>query len=137
MDKQIKKYIYLRDGGRCYHCGKELKINQVNIDHYNPRSKGGSDDDFNLVLSCRKCNKYKRSVVPKDIDAVNILLMKQAFEDGRIKFDNSKVDSVELGAIVMTVNRITRDHQKVEFIGSKGKISIFNNKIVTVQHSVV
>ncbi len=137
MDRRVKKYIYLRDGGHCYHCGKDLKINQVNIDHYNPKSKGGSNDDFNLVLSCRKCNKYKRSMVPMDIDAVNILLMKQAFQDGRINFDNLKEDIIELRKIVYDVNKINRGAKKVEFLGPKGKITIFDNKIVTVQHSVV
>lgn len=137
MDRRIKKYIYLRDGERCYHCGKDLKINQVNIDHYNPKSKGGSNDDFNLVLSCRKCNKYKRSTVPKDIDAVNILLMKRAFDDGRINCDNLKVTRYELREIVTAVNQITRYDEKVEFMGPKGKITIFDNKIVTAKHSVV
>jgi len=84
MEKQIKNYVYLRDNGKCFHCGKDIKFNQVNIDHYFPRSKGGKAEYYNLVLSCKKCNKYKSTTVPKDYKKVNIELFKKAFKDNKI-----------------------------------------------------
>jgi hypothetical protein len=63
--------------------------------------------------------------------------MKRAFDDGRINCDNLKVTRYELREIVTAVNQITRYDEKVEFMGPKGKITIFDNKIVTAKHSVV
>ena len=31
----------------------------MHVDHILPRSKGGSDDDFNLQTLCRSCNLHK------------------------------------------------------------------------------
>ena len=35
-----------------------------NRDHVLPRSKGGPDDDFNIVLACKDCNGRKGDVYP-------------------------------------------------------------------------
>ncbi|MEO0796400.1 MAG: HNH endonuclease signature motif containing protein [Verrucomicrobiota bacterium] len=35
-----------------------------NRDHVLPRSKGGPDDDFNIVLACKQCNSQKGSEYP-------------------------------------------------------------------------
>lgn len=43
----------------CYYCGKELSFEESSIDHVVPRSKGGSNRDENLVLSCQPCNHDK------------------------------------------------------------------------------
>lgn len=79
-----KRYIYMRDGGICYFCGKELLFKQISLDHYLPKSKGGPDDTFNLVCSCRRCNKYKKSSVPNDYKEVMLDLFKKAVKDGKI-----------------------------------------------------
>lgn len=44
---------------RCCYCGKELSFEESSIDHVVPRSKGGSNGDENLVLSCEPCNSAK------------------------------------------------------------------------------
>jgi hypothetical protein len=35
---------------------------RLEIEHIIPRSKGGSDDEANLWLSCSLCNRYKASL---------------------------------------------------------------------------
>ena len=35
-----------------------------NRDHVLPRSKGGPDDDFNIVLACKRCNSQKGAEYP-------------------------------------------------------------------------
>jgi hypothetical protein len=79
-----KKYVYLRENKKCFHCKKELKIGQVTLDHYEPRSLGGTYDYFNLVSSCKRCNTLKQSRLPKDIDEVHLVLFKRAVEDKKI-----------------------------------------------------
>jgi CRISPR/Cas system Type II protein with McrA/HNH and RuvC-like nuclease domain len=130
MDKRIKKYIYIRDEGKCFHCGKSLRYNQVNIDHYNPRSKGGVDALYNFVLSCKTCNKYKGSVIPRDIDQVNINLMKRAFFDGKITWSEIKINKEQLVQIISAINKIEHNEKEVIFSGGKGLIVMKVNNIV-------
>jgi 5-methylcytosine-specific restriction endonuclease McrA len=47
--------IFRNKGGYCYYCGKEAET----LDHVNPRHKGGSSEDNNLVPACRRCNRLK------------------------------------------------------------------------------
>lgn len=58
--------IYKRDKGRCYICGKKLKINTFyndpfapTIEHVIPIIKGGTHSWDNVKLSCRSCNNLK------------------------------------------------------------------------------
>lgn len=52
--------IFSREKGRCYWCNKGLRLkHSATKDHVLPRSKGGTNDMFNLVLSCGRCNNYK------------------------------------------------------------------------------
>lgn len=53
--------IYHREGGRCLYC---LSTEKLEPDHIIPRSKGGSDEIWNLVTSCKKCNALRQN---KDI----------------------------------------------------------------------
>jgi hypothetical protein len=46
---------------RCGYCGtSEVDVgSELEIDHYQPRSKGGSDNFSNLVYCCPACNRFK------------------------------------------------------------------------------
>lgn len=52
----------------CFYCGAEIGdsewASQKHIDHYMPKSKGGSNDRDNLVPACRSCNLSKRAMEP-------------------------------------------------------------------------
>lgn len=61
---------------KCYYCGKGNLKEDVNeyagkralsrlatIDHFIPRSRGGTDDESNLVVACFKCNQKKADSV--------------------------------------------------------------------------
>lgn len=54
--KPSKSAIYKRDGNKCMYCGS---TKHLTIDHIIPRSKGGGDNYFNLVVACSKCNTKK------------------------------------------------------------------------------
>lgn len=55
------KIVFEKYGGRCGYCGC-LSIN-LQIDHFIPRSKGGSDKIENLMPSCRDCNAFKSDLL--------------------------------------------------------------------------
>ena len=57
---QDNKFLPPRAGVRCVYCGGPAQ----HLDHVIPRSRGGSDDDDNLVLSCAGCNHSKRDKTP-------------------------------------------------------------------------
>jgi len=50
-----------RFASRCGYCGvADVAVGAtLTIDHHRPRSRGGSDDDENLVYACSRCNEHK------------------------------------------------------------------------------
>ena len=61
--------IYQRDGWRCHYCRLEVLLDVpqsharfATFDHKHPRSKGGRDDDSNIVTCCARCNKEKADI---------------------------------------------------------------------------
>jgi RHS repeat-associated protein len=64
-------------GGKCEYCGQNTEPGQKSqkgvtppgsegqTDHYNPASKGGSNDPSNAVHSCRDCNQQKSNTPPQ------------------------------------------------------------------------
>jgi len=58
QDKRLA--IYLRDGLACAYCGHAAEEGaQLTLDHLKPHSKGGSNDETNLVTCCGKCNSSR------------------------------------------------------------------------------
>ena len=61
----IKQILYDKQKGRCTapcfdgKIGRDFPIDIFEIDHINPRSKGGQDVDSNLQLLCPPCNRKK------------------------------------------------------------------------------
>jgi ATP adenylyltransferase len=55
------KYEVLKAAGfHCELCGISADIKALEVDHIIPRSKGGTDDLFNLQALCYSCNAMKR-----------------------------------------------------------------------------
>jgi 5-methylcytosine-specific restriction endonuclease McrA len=50
--------------GVCQYCYEKIPYSAATKDHCLPKSKGGSNDDFNLVLACWECNNKKDSHFP-------------------------------------------------------------------------
>lgn len=56
---EVREYLLLKFNHTCVYCG--AKDCALNLDHIDPRSKGGSDRVSNLVLACIPCNQKKRN----------------------------------------------------------------------------
>lgn len=61
---KLERALGQRDGFACHWCGTWDE--PFEIDHVWPRSLGGSDRFYNLVLSCRPCNQAKRATPPME-----------------------------------------------------------------------
>ncbi len=91
-----RNYLYEREGHHCFHCGKALRRDQVSVDHYLPKSAGGTNDLFNVVCSCRKCNRYKKSAIPGDWQGVQLKLFRKLIEDHKIGAVDDTINWMEM-----------------------------------------
>ncbi|HVA68958.1 MAG TPA: HNH endonuclease [Candidatus Binataceae bacterium] len=58
--------IFARDGNTCQYCGKRFGRTDLNLDHVNPRSRGGLSTWENIVCSCHACNRRKGGRTPEE-----------------------------------------------------------------------
>ncbi len=66
---RIRRKIYNRDGWRCHYCRLEILIGvphehpqRATVDHKTPKSRGGSDENRNLLACCHRCNIEKGDI---------------------------------------------------------------------------
>lgn len=60
--REQRKSILAKTGGHCAYCGTPLSIGAMQIDHVQPLHLGGTNDETNLMPSCRSCNHYKSTL---------------------------------------------------------------------------
>lgn len=58
----LRGAVLHRDGWTCRYCGGEA----TEVDHVDPRARGGATTPANLVGSCRSCNKTKGIRTPTE-----------------------------------------------------------------------
>jgi len=67
VNRSISRKMFLRivrrDNQTCQICGKNLKEEEIEIDHIIPFSEGGSTEESNLRVLCEDCNRRKRASV--------------------------------------------------------------------------
>ena len=65
FSKAIRQKVYEKYNGRCAYCGREIRYEDMQIDHFIAKKayfgEEGTDDFSNLMPSCRMCNHYKRA----------------------------------------------------------------------------
>lgn len=66
--KEEKSSILKKSGSKCSHCGKKLSIDTMTVEHVVPISKGGTNNDVNLVALCDECNINKIDYVVNPAD---------------------------------------------------------------------
>lgn len=66
MPPDIREQVRQRANYACEYCGvSETDCGgELTIDHFQPKSFGGSDDQDNLVYCCTRCNQYKMDYCP-------------------------------------------------------------------------
>ena len=76
FSKQEKQNILKKTANKCGHCGKELSVDTMTIEHIFPLYKGGNHDEFNLVALCEDCNNDKSNLVYEITDYYTYILDK-------------------------------------------------------------
>ena len=62
MDKVgRRKAIWKKTNGVCAHCGKRTGATKQTIDHFIPKSWGGTYDRRNLLPLCQSCNWERKN----------------------------------------------------------------------------
>ena len=51
--------IFERDEFRCVYCGEQFPVEELTLDHVEPRVRGGDRSEGNLVTACKGCNTRK------------------------------------------------------------------------------
>ena len=62
ISKKIRFEVFKRDGFRCAYCGQSPPIVILEVDHIDPKSRGGKDDINNLLTACFDCNRGKTNI---------------------------------------------------------------------------
>ncbi len=60
---KLKKDLWEKDP-HCYWCGTLISLEKSSLDHLTPRSKGGSNQQSNIVLACMCCNRRRGNTLP-------------------------------------------------------------------------
>lgn len=80
LSKKLRFEIFKRDGFKCAYCGKAPPNATLEVDHINPKSKGGKNDINNLITACFDCNRGKRDIplskIPNSINT-NLEILKE------------------------------------------------------------
>lgn len=75
--REIRACLLGRQGQRCAYCNRLMAPPQrtrqggpdtMTIDHVTPRSRGGSEHRWNLVLACRSCNDRKEDLTREEFE---------------------------------------------------------------------
>ena len=61
VSKEIRRQVRERAKYLCEYChsSEDASAARFEIDHIQPRSRGGTDAFENLVLACQRCNSYR------------------------------------------------------------------------------
>ena len=62
LTNKERKRIFNKWNGHCAYCGCEIEFTEMQVDHLNPLHLGGEDTIWNMMPSCRSCNKYKHTL---------------------------------------------------------------------------
>lgn len=80
FDMFQRQQILNKSGGICAHCGIKLNLKEFTIDHYIPKSRGGSNMVVNLIPLCEHCNIAKSNMILEPREAypyINIMYENQ------------------------------------------------------------
>jgi 5-methylcytosine-specific restriction endonuclease McrA len=61
----VRDVVIARDRGVCQYCGRRPR--NPTVDHMLPVTRGGTNDETNLVVACKRCNCIKCDRMPLDL----------------------------------------------------------------------
>lgn len=70
LDPVFLRYLREAHKGLCFYCERPLTDYRC-LEHLTPLSRGGKNQPFNLVYSCKSCNSRKRQMSLEDYAIIN------------------------------------------------------------------
>ena len=61
-----QRWLWWKSKQLCFYCTEELTRKTFTVDHYTPKSRGGTNRLSNLVACCKFCNKVKANLLMDD-----------------------------------------------------------------------
>lgn len=113
--QEIRIRVHAKTGGCCWLCGHIVSLGRVTMDHVVPRSKGGRDDESNLMPAHRKCNE-DRGNKPAETTDDRIALQARAariwnaYEEGIHVVEMIRVSENVYGIKLTTPAPVLEDH---------------------------
>ena len=94
--KKIRFEVFKRDGFKCAYCGKSPPAVILEVDHIQPKAKGGKDDINNYITACFDCNRGKRDIplekIPSQLEE-NLEVLKE--KEAQLKEYRKFIDKIE------------------------------------------
>ena len=66
ISQKVRDRIFIEAELVCQYCSEQKPKSELVVDHLIPLSKGGDNDDGNLVCACVRCNSHKTDILPND-----------------------------------------------------------------------
>ena len=131
--REEKEAILTKTKGRCAHCGRDISVDVMTVEHAVPISRGGSNEDVNIVPLCSDCNTSKGFKVINPYDYYRFL-RKNAMSE-LVEYFGKYCDSVDwfYNQNIFQYDVLKFDVQKV-VMGQKRK-PIFSKVNVTVERA--
>lgn len=123
IETSVRFQVFERDNFTCQYCGRKSPEIILEIDHYVPVSKGGSNHFDNLKTSCRECNEGKSDRELCPIERIKPVEQITPEETKEIVIDNS-IYGIENDEIEQVLDLVK------EYIG-KYELSDFSKKSIT------
>jgi len=97
----VREYLLEKWGRKCSYCGKENT--PLQIEHIDPKSKGGSNRISNLCLACDRCNKRKADRDVKDFLKGKPDVLKRVQEQAKKRLSDAAAVNSTRNRIVQTM----------------------------------
>lgn len=118
--KEERQSILEKTGCKCGHCGTELDIGTMTVDHVFPLYKGGTNDEYNLIALCYNCNETKSNWVYNIEDYYNYILTQ--YED----------------LYSITFAKLSREYKQKSILGFDTKsYRIINQTQIQLMHNMI
>jgi len=102
ITKKIRFEVFKRDSFTCQYCGKSAPEVILHVDHIEPKSKGGTNELFNLITACFDCNMGKKdrklddsTVLKKQKEELDKLNIKRQQLEMLMEYRKSLIEDVK------------------------------------------
>lgn len=113
INKALRDQIRQRAAFACEYCGVSESDTGglLTLDHFQPQSKGGSDQPENLIYCCNRCNSYKHNYFPSSNKEPSLWNPTQSDKDLHFfELDNGQLKALTpIGKVTIDLLRLNRD----------------------------